>query len=320
MISIIIPLRTDQGFLKPCIEACLSERWIEVEIIVLPDEPLPWDDPRIVQEATGPVSPAAKRNRGAALSHGDILAFIDDDTCPRPGWLQAARPHFDNPDVGAVGGPSVTPASDPFWAQVSGAAYESWMLSGSARLRYQPEAACEIDDFPSCNLLVRKVAFEAAGGFATNFWPGEDTAFCLALIQQGYRIRYEPGAVIEHHRRASLKSHLQQLANYGLHRGYFAKRYPETSRRPLYFAPAGMLVLGTLLTIATMLGSSSCAELLTALAVAYLLLALLSLPGKPPRVIGATVGVIFLSHIVYGAAFLRGLLAKQLPEETGHRR
>lgn len=286
-----------------------------MEIIVLPDEPLSWNDPHIIQEVTGPLSPARKRNRGAQLSKGEILAFIDDDTRPQPGWLQAALVHFQDSHIGAVGGPSITPTDDPFWAQVSGAVYESWMMSGGERLRYHPTTACDVEDFPSCNLLVRRSAFEAVGGFRTDFWPGEDTEFCLALIQNGFRIRYEPRAMIEHHRRSSLAQHFKQLASYGLHRGYFVKRFPKTSLRFRYFLPS-LFVVGTLLLIGnTLAGSLAASWLLVISGVMYVGFAALSFANKPkPLQIGA-VCVIFCSHVTYGIAFLGGLIAQRLPEE-----
>jgi len=344
MVSIIIPLRRDQGYLRECVESCLAQfdaSGDQGEVIILPDEPfdlaltfakatvgrqdkpLPrsgdrgynWNDPRIIQESTGPASPARKRNRGAQLSKGEILAFIDDDTRVRPGWLLAALAHFDDPKIGAVGGPSITPSDDPFWAQVSGIVYESWMMSAGEFLRYRPGKECDVHDFPSCNLLVRRSVFEAVGGFRTDFWPGEDTEFCLAVIKKGHRIRYEPRALIEHHRRPSLKQHFIQLSNYGLHRGYFAKRYPETSLRFQYFVPTLFVLAGTATTLFTFLGNPVACRLLLLLASLYFILILISLMGKALQLLLAAVCVILVSHVVYGISFLRGLIVQRLPEE-----
>jgi cellulose synthase/poly-beta-1,6-N-acetylglucosamine synthase-like glycosyltransferase len=315
MVSILIPLRRDTGYLARCLEACFAAG--EVEVVVLPDEPIAGLDPRARQEPTGPVGPAAKRNRGAALAKGEILAFVDDDTRPFGGWLGAALPHFREPEVAAVGGPAVTPKEDPFWAQVSGAVYESWMVSGGERRRYVPCAPSDVDDWPSCNLLVRRSAFEAVGGFGTDFWPGEDTEFCLALVKKGWKIRYEPRAVIAHHRRPSLRKHFAQLANYGLHRGYFAKRFPETSLRAQYFAPSALLLASAGLAAAALLGVPRSGMTLGALAALYLLLAAASVARAGPRLLLPSVGAILASHFAYGAAFLRGLAARRLPEERG---
>lgn len=55
----------------------------------------------------------------------------------------------------------------------------------------QPAAAC---------LLVRRAAFDAVGGFDTQFHPAwfEDVDFCRRLRLAGYRIRYVAGARIVH--------------------------------------------------------------------------------------------------------------------------
>jgi len=318
VVSIIIPLKKDQGYLKRCLAACFDPAVRgngQVEVIVLPDEPLGWNDPGFIQEITGPVSPARKRNRGATLARGEILAFIDDDTQPQAGWLEAALRHFADSKIGAVGGPAVTPPDDPFWAQASGAAYESWLMSGPQRRRYRPQSACDLDDWPSCNLIVRRSAFDAVGGFGTDFWPGEDTEFCLAMLRKGYRIRYEPAALIQHHRRPSLKRHLGQVAGYGLHRGYFVKRYPETSRRLPYFMPTLFIltILGLGAGIAA--GSEMCGWALATSATLYLALGLVSLRKKPLAILPPALIVIFVSHWAYGIFFVRGLLAARLPEE-----
>ena len=159
---------------------------------------------------------------GAAAATGEWLAFLDDDAYPAPGWLEAAVPHFDNPRVWAVGGPGVTPPNDDFRAQASGWTYASWIVSGPARFRYVPGRSRAVDDHPSMNLMLRRSAFQAVGGFDSAFYPGEDTKLCLELVHRGGMIRYEPGALVYHHRRPVMHGHLRQIAHYGRHRGYFA--------------------------------------------------------------------------------------------------
>jgi GT2 family glycosyltransferase len=154
------------------------------------------------------------------------------------------------------------------------------------------------------------------GGFRTNFWPGEDTAFCLELVQKGYRIVYEPSAVIEHHRRANLVQHFRQLTNYALHRGYFAKRFPATSQRLPYFLPSLFLLTLFPLTILGLAGSPFAVTFLTALLAVYFLLIALSLRRESPVLWLPTLFLIFLSHLAYGSYFLYGLVCPRLPEES----
>ena len=49
---------------------------------------------------------------------------------------------------------------------------------------------------------------------------------------------YAPNLIVWHHRRSGVRQHLRQIGAYGLHRGYFARHYPETSLRLKYFLPS----------------------------------------------------------------------------------
>ena len=40
-----------------------------------------------------------------------------------------------------------------------------------------------VSDYPTVNLFVRKKIFLKVGGFVEDFWPGEDTKFCLDLVK-----------------------------------------------------------------------------------------------------------------------------------------
>lgn len=45
------------------------------------------------------------RNIGIKLSAGEVVAFIDDDAYPDPGWLDVLSEAYDDPEVAAAGGP-----------------------------------------------------------------------------------------------------------------------------------------------------------------------------------------------------------------------
>src|SRR3989344_2171551 len=240
--SIIIPVKAINGYVRetvPYIQRLSSPNW---ELFILPNEDCPneWPrDTRISIAPSGRVGPADKRDMGAKLVTGDILVFLDDDSYPEPNLLDVAAKHFSDPEVIAIGGPGITPPHDSFWQRVSGTVFLS-KLSGGAPERYVPVGDVrEVQDWPSVNLMVRKAEFLAIGGFDTDYWPGEDTRLCLELIKKTRRkILYIPELIVWHHRRAGLLGHLKQIGAYGLHRGFFVKKYPETSRKPVYFVPS----------------------------------------------------------------------------------
>ena len=50
--------------------------------------------------------PCRQRNTAAQKAKGEILIFFDNNSCPKPNYLQQLSSHFDDPDVSAVGGPN----------------------------------------------------------------------------------------------------------------------------------------------------------------------------------------------------------------------
>lgn len=239
--SIIIPVKAINEYIR---ETTLSILALDIgnwELIILPNEQEnnEWQDKRIKILSSGRVGPAEKRDIGARNAAGEILVFLDDDSYPNQDLLSVAAPYFKNTEIVAIGGPAITPASDSFWQKVSGAVFLS-RLSGGNPERYIPIGEPrEVDDWPSVNFMIRKKDFLEIGGFDTAYWPGEDTKLCFDLITKAYKkIIYVPNLIVWHHRRSGLLSHLKQVGGYGLHRGYFAKVYPKTSRKFKYLIPS----------------------------------------------------------------------------------
>jgi len=315
-VSIVIAVKGPNPCLTECLDRCLGLDYPDYEILVLPDAPFDPPDPRIRVIPTGVVGPSEKRDVGTRAASGELVAFLDDDAYPIVDWLTHAAANFISPDIAAVGGPGVTPASDGYWAQVSGAVYASLLVSGPHVCRYTPRRHREVDDYPSCNLIVRKSAFEQVGGFGNRFWPGEDTVFCLRIIRDlKKKILYDPDVMVYHHRRPRISVHFRQVWSYAVHRGYFVKRFPETSRRFSYFVPS-LFVTGALLGWLPGLWVPALMRAYAVTLFAYLLVVLIGTPGKlNPRFYPATVLSVIATHFTYGAGFLRGLLARRMREE-----
>lgn len=315
-VSVIIPLKEDNDYIRETLGHLREVDYGDFEILVFPDDPTTWgDDVRVIP--TGPVGPAAKRDMALENAHGDILAFLDDDAYPAWDWLTNAVRYFDDPAVAAVGGPAVTPESDNLMKQASGYVYTSLLGGGNYAYRYVPQSSREVDDYPTCNLLVRRADFEAVGGFDTRFWPGEDTKLCLDLTQRlGKKIIYAPDVLAYHHRRALFGPHLRQVRSYALHRGHFAKRFPETSLRPSYFVPT-LLVFGVVGGAILSIGFPTLAPFY-GLGISLYLLAVIVSAAYASRSIALTPLVaagIVTTHIAYGIWFPIGLLTTRLSEE-----
>lgn len=315
-ISIVIPVKVPNKNLEECVHHCLQLDYPNFEIIVLPDSPVTLPYSSVVVIPTGPVGPSEKRDKALPSSKGDIIGFLDDDTFPKKHWLKNAIKYFDDCEVAAVGGPAVTPQSDNFLQKASGLVYSSFLGGGRAAYRYTPKVQREVDDYPSCNFLVRKSVMEAVGGFNCKFWPGEDTKLCKEITNDlNLRIIYAPDVVVYHHRRPLFAPHLRQVWSYAVHRGYFVKRFPETSLRLGYFLPSALVlsVSGGLLLVSYVPKLRTLYLVSLALYAAAVMMD--SFRGKNLQM-GFTVSIgIVTTHFSYGIGFLKGLLSRRLKEE-----
>ena len=328
-VSIIIAVKAYCENLGECVSKCLELDYKDYEILILPDSGITQEDilshPRLRIIPTGDVTPPKKRDIGAKEAEGEILTFLDDDAYPKKNWLKEAVSIFkESEKFGCICGPAITPEDDSILQKGSGLVYASPLVSGNHNFRYVPGTRKEVFDFPSCNFLIRKELFSAVGGFDKSFWPGEDTFLCLKVLEAEKKMIYSPKVLVYHHRRNLFKGHLNQIKSYALHRGYFAKKYPKTSLRFEYFIPSLFVIVlltGGISSLSSSLASGIYSLILTMYLI-FILASSLSLvfAAKESRInriklLFLTISGIFLTHITYGIYFIKGLLAKKMPEE-----
>ena len=312
-ISIIIPCAKITDYARESVTHCLALDYPDFEILVLPDDVPETELLGAIVIPTGKIGPAEKRDIGAERANGDILAFIDDDAYPCQSWLNEAIRHFDNSEVAAVGGPAITPPTDGLLRRAGGHAYSTFAGSASNRYRYIPQSLREVDDYPSCNFIVRKAAFKELGGFSTEFWPGEDTKFCLELTKNLKRkIIYDPNVLVYHHRRKLFIPHLKQAWSYAVHRGYFVKKFPQTSFRLGYFLPS-LLLLGIITgAIASIFFPILVIPYLSVISLYVLLVVFSSLQSRELKAMPLVFLGIISMHMTYGLGFIKGLFTNNL--------
>jgi len=251
--TFVIPVKEINNYIREAIPNILQIDRSDYEIIIYPDvaNDETWSKTR--QIATGHMGPAQKRNLALQDAKGEFLIFIDDDAYPKKNILEILDYDFQEEKVSAIGGPAITPRSDSFLQKVSGAFFLS-SFSGGFPERYIPKGKKkEIQDWPTVNLSIRKEIFQKIGGFNSSYWPGEDTELCLQIIKNGGKIIYDPDVQVWHHRREGIKRHLKQIGGYGIHRGFFAKKYPATSFKFIYFIPSAFSIFVLLFSVVSIL-------------------------------------------------------------------
>jgi mycofactocin system glycosyltransferase len=213
-VTVVVPTRDhDPG---PLLAA------IDTDAIVIDDgslAPLPGADVRY-ETARGP---AAARNTGWRSARTPLVAFLDADTVPEPGWLEPLLRHFEDPTVAAVAPrirslPGDTPLERYEQSRSSldlGA--EPGPVRPGSRISYVPSAA----------LVVRTSALHDIGGFDEGMRFGEDVDLVWRLVERGRQVRYEPASAVGHAPRARWSAWLRKRFHYGTSAAPLARRHGD---------------------------------------------------------------------------------------------
>jgi cellulose synthase/poly-beta-1,6-N-acetylglucosamine synthase-like glycosyltransferase len=179
-----------------CRAQCLG-----AEVYVLSDLQGACDGADVI--VTGPITMAAKRNKAAAVSTAQYLAFIDSDAFPTEGWLQSAIAILESqPDTLIVGGPNVSPPNELASERWVGRAQRSFLLTGAYAFRKTPGSAARyVDDLPSCNMVLRRTEFLAIGGMREDLYIYEDKELCAKVVGLGRKIYFSPAVTVFHQNR-----------------------------------------------------------------------------------------------------------------------
>ncbi len=215
--SVIIPSYEAQATLPLVLEALAPQVAGEEREVVLVDSTGADDGTAIrqqwpsVQVVTVPhrMLPGGARNLGASLAHGELLAFLDADTVPQPGWLDELERAL-SPEIEMVAGAVLDGTPDDPWGTVA------YMLEF---LEWVPERRSPLRHAAGCNLLIRRSAYELAGGFPEDLWPAEDTVLSAPFAARG-TLKFAPRAQVRHLnrvRRREVLAHQRRLGASWVH-------------------------------------------------------------------------------------------------------
>lgn len=214
-LTIVIPTYNRPGPVVDCIRSIVQGRTMPSEIIVVGREgdTKTAEALRQAQEICsrkttlrvgwvtrpGHLAPVQK---GLELSSSEIVAFLDDDVTVTPEWLGQLLTSFDDAKVGVVGGRVITPAAAaPRLKGKPGCT--SWYGRHWGNVAsLEGDSAVDVHGVMECNWAWRRsvltaMKFDPVLNFDDASMYGLD--LCLQAKGEGYRVIYEPRAVVFHH-------------------------------------------------------------------------------------------------------------------------
>ena len=239
--SLIIPSRGRPELLQATVDSILRGIDVPDELIVVDQsdvahsglKAMTTDRPCRLQYlwTPGVIGVSRARNTGIAASHHEILIFTDDDVDVSPEWcgtmVRSLRQA--GPRAAVTGrvlpGPSLSPGG----------------FAPSVKTDEEPatySGRIGIGVLYSNNMALWRETFAEVGVFDERLGPGspfrnaEDNDLCYRLLEAGYRILYEPRAVLHHLAWRGQSDYLPLRWDYGYGAGRVF-RQAHAAERPL---------------------------------------------------------------------------------------
>ncbi|GFO66071.1 glycosyltransferase family 2 protein [Geomonas paludis] len=254
--------------------------------------------------------PSVQRNTAAREAKGEILYFLDDDSAVAPDFLDRAAAHYREQNVAAVGGPSLTPATDSPLQRAIGIAFSSAVGGGGVRNRYRKFGAARYSsdsELILCNLSFRREIFLAHEGLDERLYPNEENELMDRLQQEGHLLVHDPELAVQRSQRRTYRAYVRQMYGYGRGRG--EQTLIAGKLKPITLAPSLFLVYALLVPLLIPLLGVSALPLLVYLAIVVLASMQGSLAGKDAALFPRLLLVYPTLHLVYGAGVIRGLIS-----------
>ena len=212
-VSVVIPCYDRLALLERTLRACFAQQLpgLSWEIVVADNHPARMAAPMVAglcspvtlrHVEAGERNIALARNRGIAAAHGRLIAFVDDDEAPEPGWLQAHLECLRRTQADASFGPKFPVfegGAPPAWDPTGSYYTTDFRLPADAEIRpldwWPPQAR----GLGTGNSMIRRdTCLVGAAPFDEVFGRsgGEDTMLLLGLAKQGRRFVWCPDAKV----------------------------------------------------------------------------------------------------------------------------
>ena len=215
VLSVIVPVLNAASTLGQQLEALARQEHDGAWEVVVADNGSTDGSPRAGGDVAGQAAGAAGHRRlrlsrcrcdpqrgCPCRARGDVFAFCDADDVVQPGWVDAYATAAEQHDLAA------------------GAIFHFSDKGPVAPFRREPstDASVVLDFLPfadAANLMVVREAFEAVGGFSEDLERSGDVDLSWRLQLAGYKLHFEPGAIVAKRDKAHLEDLWRQEVSWG---------------------------------------------------------------------------------------------------------
>lgn len=232
-IAVIVAARDAGNTLERCLDSLLDLDYSDYEIIVV-DDGSKDDTPSILENyknkirtiRTNSIGPSSARNLAVKQTNAGYIAFTDSDCIVDKNWLkELANGLREDKQAASCGGIQKLPGdATNFQKLVFLFMKKSGFISDYMRLA-RKEMVIEVKHNPSCNVIYKRDILLKEDGFLAELWPGEDVELDYRLKKKGYKLFFNPKAVVYHYRPNSLNSFAKMMYRYGWAQGFLVRKY-----------------------------------------------------------------------------------------------
>ncbi|MCK4736316.1 MAG: glycosyltransferase [Methanophagales archaeon] len=235
-VSIIVPVYNSAHTIEECIKSLLNLEYPKdkYEIIIVDNnstdttvEIVKKYPVKVLHE--GKQSSYAARNLGIKNAKGEIVAFTDADCIVDEEWLKQLVKNFRDETTAGVGGEILAYHPKSIVERYSD---KSGILSqkGCFEMEF---VGLKLPFIATANAAYKKEILNEIGFFDDSFTSGGDVDLAWRITLKGYRIVYEPKAIVYHLHRRTLYGLFKQFFRYGeghpklfkKHKAIFRKKY-----------------------------------------------------------------------------------------------
>jgi len=228
-VTVAVVVKDRVALMERCLDGIASQVGPSYEVVVVDNESTDgtWElvsaraapsngDIRVARESG---SVGHVRNVALGMARAPVIAYVDSDCVPEPGWLAAGLQALaQDPSLGVVQGRTRPDPASPrgSWP----ATQDIGRLSGL---------------YEACNIFYRTDVVRAAGGFdETIGFFGEDVSAGWNVLRLGHRAAFAPDAVVNHAiTNPGIGWHLKRALLYWKW-ARLVRRFPEMRRQLLW--------------------------------------------------------------------------------------